>query len=150
MSHRALGAVLALSLAVLALPASADEDSVINHRKGVYQAIGGNMKALVMIVKGGVPHAGDAKYHAEQIAALSKLTEKVFPKGSDFGDTEAKPDIWSKPDDFKKVMAAFQAQAEKTAKVAAGGDLKATAAEVGELGKTCKGCHDNFRQQPKK
>lgn len=150
MSQRSLRAILAVLLATFAFSASADEDSVINHRKGVYGAIGGNMKALVMIVKGGVPFAGDARYHAEQIATLSKMAEKVFPMGSDFGDTEAKPDIWSKPDDFKKVMAAFQAQAAKTAKTAAGGDLKATAAEVGELGKACKACHDNFRQQPKK
>jgi cytochrome c556 len=64
------------------------------------------------------------------------------------GKTEAKMAIWEKPEDFKKVLMSFVAEADKLAEVAKGGDKGAIGAQLGALGKNgCKACHDGFREK---
>ena len=54
--------------------------------------------------------------------------------------------IWEKPADFKVALDAFVAAANALPAAAAkGGDAYGQA--FGALGKSCKGCHENFRQK---
>ncbi len=138
---------LSLALAVMAAPAAADDEGAIEHRKAVYQAIGGHMKAMAAIVKGKVAHTGDLTHHARAMAHLSQASGRAFPEGSDFGETDAKALIWEKPADFAAAMKRFQGEAANLADVAAKGDVRLTAGQIGELGKTCKNCHDTFREE---
>jgi cytochrome c556 len=59
--------------------------------------------------------------------------------------TAAKPEIWTKPADFRRAQDAFIAQAAAFQNTANGGDVDAIRAGVRSLGATCKGCHDQFR-----
>lgn len=61
------------------------------------------------------------------------------------GDTKAKSEIWSDPTGFKKDIDAFQQAAAKLADVA--GDANAFKSSFGDLGKTCKSCHDDYRKK---
>jgi cytochrome c556 len=79
--------------------------------------------------------------------ALSADIPALFPPGTDFGETKAKPEVWSKRQEFEKsaskakeAIAAFSAAAEK-------GDRKETFAAFKEVGGACKGCHDDFRKE---
>lgn len=40
---------------------------------------------------------------------------------------------------------AFNKEANEMAKVAATGDVAAIGSQLGKLGGTCKGCHDDFK-----
>ena len=141
---------LALSLlatgfiSMTALSVSADEADDIKYRKSVMKAIGGTMGGMAAIVKGKVKQK-----HAVQLssamARLSEAVKDVFPEGSDFGDTRAKPDIWEKPKEFKASVAAFEKAASNLAKVSKSGDAASFAAAFGALGKSCGGCHKPFR-----
>ena len=147
MTKSMLGTVLAALLVTVTLaPAKADEGD-ITYRKAIMTSIGGHMKAMVTILKGQVPHKDDMAGHAHAMAELAKIAGHIFPEGSDFGETEAKAEIWSRPDDFKQAVMNFQTAAANLAQVAKGGDMKAVGGAIGGLGKTCKGCHDNFRQK---
>ncbi|GBG00842.1 hypothetical protein AZSI13_01690 [Azospira sp. I13] len=44
-----------------------------------------------------------------------------------------------------KIARAFNAEANKLAEVAAGGDINAIKVQFGKTGETCKSCHDKYR-----
>jgi len=129
--------------------ASASEDD-ITYRKSVMKAVGGHMKAMSLIVKGQAGDMKDLAAHASAMSGLAHASMSAFPEKSSQmdGKTEAKMAIWEKPEDFKKVLMSFVAEADKLAEVAKGGDKGAIGAQIGALGKNgCKACHDNFREK---
>jgi cytochrome c556 len=95
-----------------------------------------------------VPFTDDLKVHTQALAELAIIAGHVFPEGSGTGETRALPAIWEKPDAFKKAYEAYQTAAANLAKTAET-DPKAVGAAVGALGKSCKGCHDDFRKEKK-
>ena len=143
-------AALAVAAVMLfALPATAqEEEGIIKHRQAVMKAVGGHMGAMAAILKGQVKFTGDLKTHARALAGLAGIAARVFPEGSDFGETRALEDIWSKPKEFRKVVEAFKAESAKLAKVAEGGDVKAFGDQFKALGKNaCGACHKAFREK---
>ena len=145
-------AALAVAAIVLfALPAMAqEEEGIIKHRQAVMAAIGGHFGAMSRILKGQVKFTGDLKTHARAIADLAGIAARVFPEGSDFGDTRALEDIWKKPKEFKKILDAFKTETAKLVKIADGGDVKAFGDQFKALGKNvCGTCHKAFREKKK-
>ncbi|MBT3306197.1 MAG: cytochrome c [Alphaproteobacteria bacterium] len=135
-------------LAFVAMPALAQEEGAIKHRQSVMKAVGGHMGAMAAILKGQVPFTKDLKGHAHAMAELAKIAARVFPEGSDFGETRAKEDVWSKPKEFAKVVQAFITESAKLAKVSEGGDMAAFGAQFKAMGKNaCGACHKAFREK---
>jgi len=119
----------------------------IKYRQAVMKAVGGHMGAMATILGGGGSMA-DFKGHAHAMAELAKVSQNIFPKGSDqmAGNTGAKDEIWDQPAEFKKVLAAFESNAAALAKAADSGDKGKIGAAMGGLGKgSCKACHEGFR-----
>jgi len=114
----------------------------------VMKSVGGAMGGMAAVVKGEAA-AEHAVPLAHTMYEVSKVVPHIFPEGSDFGETEALPVIWEKPADFKLAVAAFQAAALNLSKVSHGGDMQAFGQAFGQLGKACKGCHENFRKKKK-
>jgi len=80
------------------------------------------------------------------MASLAKLIPEIFPAGSEAGaPSEAKPEIWKDWDKFAAAAKTLEDQSAKLAEVAAGGDVGAIGAQLGEVGKACGGCHEPFR-----
>ena len=59
--------------------------------------------------------------------------------------SEAKAEIWSKPDEFKKEIDKFTAATAALKVAAAAGNLDSVKKPAGEVGQSCKSCHDAFR-----
>ncbi len=144
---RLFSAALCVAAVLATGAAVADDEGAIKHRQAIMKAVGGHMSAMAAILQGRVPFKEDLKGHAHAQAELAKIAEKVFPLGSDFGETGAKPEIWAKPEEFKQAVTAFQAETEALVKAAEGGDMGAFGAQFRKVGGTCKGCHDSFRQK---
>jgi len=126
--------------------AAADPAADIKFRQNNMKALGGHMGALAAMVKGA--RAGsplEVRTHAYAIGWMSRVASNFFPEGSGAGETAAKPEIWSKPDDFKKVMRNFKVAAWKLELAAKEGDAGAIGAAFGDVGKSCGGCHKAFR-----
>ncbi|MDY0006727.1 MAG: cytochrome c [Spongiibacteraceae bacterium] len=121
------------------------QEGVINHRKGVMEALGGHFGASLAIVKGESQFAGDRAFHADSIARLAKIAVDSYPEGSGTGKTKAKPEIWTQPAKFDEAMQTFVDAAQALA--AAGDDNKAYMASFKSLGESCKGCHDAFKEE---
>ena len=125
---------------------------LMHERHEGMEKIGKATKALSREVKADAPELATVRSSAATIAELAPKVSAWFPKGTgpDVGKTHAKPAIWEKPEDFAAKVRSFQAAAQKFNATATAGDSAAIKAGFGDLGKTCKACHDNYRSEVKK
>ena len=100
------------------------------------------------MVKGKVPFNKEVfKQKADGLAWAASLNLlEGFPKGS-MHDTEAKAEIWERWDDFQAKYETLKTESAKLQQVAAGGDVAAIKAQFAQTAKSCKGCHQAFREK---
>jgi len=86
---------------------------------------------------------------AATIAGFAPKVPSWFPPGTgpNVGKTMAKAEIWQKPADFAAKAKAFRGAALAFNAAAKSGDMAAIKAGFGDLGKTCKACHDPYRAE---
>lgn len=135
-----------LSGAVAAQAESEPED-LIKYRQNVMKSSGANAAAATAIVQGKVEFKDRLRDHAQALVTSTKNIPALFPKGSDFGDTEALDAVWKKPDDFAKRAKDAQAKAIAFQKAVAANDTKAYAAKLKDVADSCKACHKDYRKE---
>jgi cytochrome c556 len=127
-----------------------DPQPVIEGRQAALRDIGAAFKGINDELKKSQPVMPLIRQYASQIDDLVKGQRFWFPSGTG-PETEiemkAKPAIWQQPADFKAGQAALAEHAAKLAKVAAGADVAAIKAQTQALGRTCKSCHDKYREE---
>jgi len=140
-------AALAMTVAGAGTVVALDNAQSITTRKAVMGSIGAHMASLKEASEAG--NAAAAERHANNIARLLSVAAGLFPKGSgtEAGMTKAKPEIWTKWDDFGKAGMNSAAAATAAAAAAKTGDKAKMLAAFGEVGKSCGGCHTPFRAQ---
>jgi cytochrome c556 len=125
--------------------------ALMKERHENYEKIGDAMKVVSRELKGDNPNLDAVRSNAATIATLAPQVPTWFPAGTgpDVGKTEARAEIWQKPDDFKAKAEAFNRAAQAFQAAARGTDLAAIRAAHGDLGKSCKACHDLYREEHK-
>jgi len=111
------------------------------------ESTAGHMGAIVDILKNDLPLQAHILDHARSIQQNSKMTLAMFPKGTGLGNTKAKSAIWGNWSKFESAVQDFERESAKLVKVAESGDMEALAKQVRATGKTCGGCHRNFRKR---
>ena len=144
-----IASVTLLGLTFSAATFAASPEEAIKYRQAVMTAQGWNMNAMGAMVKGDKPYdKAEFAKRAENLAALNKMIYEGFTiQNSDIGETKAKPEIWTMMEKFKGGIEKVSAESAKLVKAAQGNDFNAIKAQFGEVGKVCKGCHDNFRDK---
>lgn len=151
LSRSMLMAGAAVLSAATALPAAAQfakPEDAIKYRKSALTVMATHFGRVAAMANGRIPF--DAKIAAEnaEIATMmSKLPFAGFVEGSDKGETKAEPKIWTEMDKFKAAAAKMQEEMAKLNVAAKGGNLDTIKAAVGETGKSCKACHDQYRKE---
>jgi cytochrome c556 len=141
----AIAASLLLAFGASAAYAQPKPEHLLKYRQGVMRAQAFQFGPLTGVVKGETPWSPAMAQKAVNLAALSVIAGDVFsPASKDLPNSDAKPEIWAKPDDFKKVMVAFQTEAAKLADPAKTDDLEAIMAQINAVGKACGACHEDF------
>jgi cytochrome c556 len=145
------GGILGMGVLAAANAADPKPEDVVQYRQSVYTIIGWNFAPIGAMMKGEVPFdAAAVARHAQYVEMMSKATLEGFPKGTGpdvVKDTEAKPEIWTKRNEFETKMSDFQQEATKLAEVAKMGDEKTIKAQFGKTAETCKACHKAFRKE---
>ena len=136
--------------AIPAPPATREAALKLMHeRHEGMEDIGDAFKVLGREMKAAAPNLERVRTNAATVTRLAPQVSRWFPAGTgpDIGKTRAKAEIWQKPQDFAAKRTAFQKAAVTFDSAAKGNDLAAIKASFGELGKTCKACHDSYRSE---
>ena len=104
----------------------------------------GEMRAIKGIIDAKGATTG-AVAHAAKLKELEIAFVKLFPAGSDTGETKALPTIWSDMAGFQMASKNAEAAYDKLSVAAGSGDIAALTAAFGETGKACGACHDKYR-----
>lgn len=142
----ALAAMIALTTVTTA--EAADEPAnVIKYRQKVMSSIGAHIGSIGAVLKGEVSYTGHVAAHARAMHDASLMIDDIFPKGSDVGETRAKPEIWQNWAKFEAATKTFQAASKELARIAETGDMAAVGAQMKKVGEACGGCHKPFRKK---
>jgi len=125
----------------------ADSHGIIKYRQNVMKSTAGHMGAIVDILKNGLPLEAHVADHARSMLQNSRMTLSMFPKGSGKGRTKSKQSIWKNWSEFESAANNFERESAKLYEVAESGDMEVLAKQVRTTGKTCSGCHRNFRKR---
>jgi cytochrome c556 len=140
-------AVLLLGVGGSAMAQQKPEDA-IKYRQSAFFIMGQSFGPLAAMAKGDRPYDKEvAIKNATIVEFMSKLPWDRFGPGTDMGNTKAKPEIWENMDDFKSKAEKMQVETAKLLLAAQTGDPATLKTQVGETGKACKACHDNFRNK---
>ena len=144
----ALLGVIAFGL-IAAAPSRDQALKIMHERHEGMETIGKSAKAINRELAGGSPNLATVRASAAAISNLSRKASGWFPKGTgpELGKTGAKPEIWQNWTDFTAKLHNFQAAAKMFNAAAASGDAGAIKARFGDLGGTCKACHDKYRAE---
>lgn len=134
-------------LAVTDAPA-VEEPAIIAERQQNLEEMGDAFKPIAETLKTGTPDLELIAANAAVISANLKKIPDHFPAGTgidDGFDTDALAAIWEKPEEFSAAANDAIAAGEALLAAANARDVDAIKAGVGELGNSCKNCHDTFR-----
>lgn len=145
----ALGA--AVLLASFTSLAQVSVEDQIHYRKAGYSFMSWNMgKIKAQVIDGDVP------FDQAQVAAAANAINAIAGSGmgalygrdtaeDKASNTKLKAAFFENLDEAGKIGARFGEATNKLAAAAATGDQAAIRTAFGEVGQSCKACHDNFR-----
>ncbi len=145
--------LLAVALVTLAAPAFAQDDDdlrkAVEVRQGMYKLYGNYFGPLAGMARGEIDYdAETARTAAESLAAVASIDRTgFFPEGTSSEAMEgsaALPAIWEDMDDFTEGFDGVESATQSLA-ASAGDGLDALKQGVGQVGQSCKGCHDDYR-----
>ena len=117
---------------------------IVKERMDAMEEVGKAMKAMAKMIK------GEAEFDTAEIARNSKIIHdrsgpaltKLFPADSLQKPSEATPAIWDQWPRFEELSDDLMTHADMLSVAAS---KEAAKAAFGQLGSTCKACHESFR-----
>jgi cytochrome c556 len=144
-----------LSAAVLGIVVSATATAqvkpevMVKQRQSAMALQGKYFGPLAAMAQGKAPFKADVvAYNASLLDALSRMPWDGFDASTKDVKSAALPAVFADMAKFKAAQEQFHGAMDKLVAASKGSDEGATKAAIGGLGKTCGGCHDNFRQKP--
>lgn len=148
MQRKLTAAIAALTAtAALSFQALADTtpEDALDYRISVMTALRGHVGASSMIARGIIEDDGHLVSHAKGLAAGAAELSRLFPEGSNVGESEALPVIWEDREAFAEAIAHLEEATTAFVAAAESGDAEAIGAAFRNVGMGCRGCHDRFR-----
>ncbi|MEQ9448444.1 MAG: cytochrome c, partial [Rhodospirillaceae bacterium] len=124
--------------------------ALMAERHEKYERMGEAFDEIDREIKKQSPDRSLIKNHAAQINSWANQQLYWFPEGSgpESGlDTEAKADIWTRPDEFSALQHEFIREAAKLNEAASSADHAHLAERIEATGAVCSQCHEVFRKQ---
>jgi cytochrome c556 len=138
----ALGAVSGTAFA------QAKPEVLVKQRQAAMTLIGKYFGPLGGMAQGKAPF--DAKIvqrNADYLGTLSHMPWDGFHPSTKGEKSRALPAVYQDSSKFKQAAERLESEVGKLQSVAKGGDEGAIKAQIGAVGKSCAGCHDNFREK---
>lgn len=145
-------AAAAVATAAFALPAAAQfqkPEDAVKYRQSTMFVMAQHFGRIGAMANGRAPYdAAAAQRNAEIVSSMAPLHWAGFVEGT--ASTEkgkAKASIWSERAKFDAAAQKMNDEVGKLLTASRAGNLDALKAAFGPVGGTCKGCHDDFRNQ---
>jgi cytochrome c556 len=139
----ALGATLSLNVAAQAKP-----EDLVKQRKAALTMVAKYFGPIGAMVQGKAPY--DARIvarNAGYLETLSAMPWDGFDASTEsFKETRAKPELYKEKAKFDQMATDMQGALAKLNAAAKGTDQNAVKAAFGDVGKSCKSCHDAYRK----
>ncbi|MYN14737.1 cytochrome c [Pusillimonas sp. TS35] len=137
-------ATSALLASAPALAQFKDAEAAQEYRHAAMELMGSHFGRMAPVAKKEAPYDKEAiRANVAILNTLATLPWAGFGPGTEGGD--AKPEIWKDPEGFKQAEDKFHAGMKKLTAAADAGDFDAFRVAFGEVGKSCKSCHDSYR-----
>ena len=151
MNKKLLSAGLALALgAGYALTAFSQvkPEVLVKQRQSAMTLQGKYFGPLGGMLKGSVPYNDQVvARNAGYLEVLSKMPWDGFDPSTSGQKTRALPAVYTDTAKFKEAQDRFQTAVGQLVAASKGGTEATVKAAIGDVGKACGGCHDNFREK---
>jgi cytochrome c556 len=125
-----------------------EPEDAVRYRKAAYTLIGEHMGRIHGELQASRPDAQRIRASAEFIVLVGAAPWETFaPDTAKVKESKARPAIWQQRPEFERRAQSMQDQAARLMAVVKEGDAAALRAQFSALGKTCKACHDDFKQK---
>lgn len=115
----------------------------IRYRQSVMNVMGRARSEIQAMIKSGKYDPAVAATNANLLVLLAPLSARGYGPGTEKGaPTKADLKLWKEPVKYKQAQDKMLAEVGKLPKLAANKDAMKEA--LGDLGKTCKACHDAY------
>ncbi len=84
---------------------------------------------------------------AQELQDLSAKPWALFTADGNYPPTRSKPEVWQKPAEFKQAQDSYLDKVAQLVKVSDSADLAAIRGAVDAVEKSCKSCHQQFRNE---
>ena len=129
-----------------AVLAQAKPDVLVKQRQSAMTLVGKYWGPIAGMPTGKAPYNAETVVrNAAYLEVLSKMPWDGFTENTKDEKTRALPTVWTENAKFKEGADRMQAMITQLVKVSKGGDEAAVKAAIADVGKSCGGCHDNFR-----
>jgi cytochrome c556 len=139
--------VLAAAFATLGITAVLAQSDPIAARKALMKENGNQSRTAREMIEGKQPfNLAAAKKVLATFAETADKGKNLWPDNSKTGgETASLPAVWESKADFEAKLVKFSADAKAAeGKVM---DLDSFKAQMGDVGKNCGGCHNNYRKK---
>jgi len=144
LSAAAIGLVMCASAAAQVKP-----EVMVKQRQAAMTLQGKYFGPLGAMAQDKAPFKADVvANNASLLDALSRMPWDGFDASTKDVKSATLPAAFTDTAKFKAAQDQFHSAVEKLVAASKGSDMAATKAAIGGVGKTCGGCHDNFRQKP--
>jgi cytochrome c556 len=151
MNVKAILAVTGFAVSAMASSialAQVKPETLVKQRQSALTLQGKYFGPLAGMASGKVPYdAAIVTRNAGYLDALSKMPWDGFDASTSGEKSRALPEIYKEPAKFKEASDKFQAEVGKLVSATKGSNEAAIKTAIGEVGKACNACHDDFRSK---
>lgn len=146
-----IASVLATALSTAAIAQEIEPADAIDYRQSAFSVMAWHFGPMGQMAQGKIDYdAEEFASRAQTVNAVAGLPWEGFIDGSYMGDahgvdTDALAKITDNLDDFQERKDTFMGNTATLAEVAQDGDFDASRRAFAAVANSCKGCHDNYR-----
>jgi cytochrome c556 len=128
--------------------AQAKPEVLVKQRQAVMTLQGKYFGPMAGMAQGKIPfNAAVVQRNAGFLDNLSRMAWDGFDASTRNEKTKALPAVFDNAAGFKAAAGRLENEAAKLVAVSRSGDEAALKAQIGAVGKTCGGCHNDYRQK---
>jgi cytochrome c556 len=144
--NTSLVAILALACAAPAMAQFKNAKHAVEYRQAAFTVMGKHFASLGAMVSGKAPFdAAKAKADAQVVAMVSTLPWSGFGPETEDVKSDAKMEVWLEKTTFEQGAQRLTKAAADLATAADSGNLDQIKLAFGATAKSCKACHDSYR-----